>query len=385
MVLRAIKARIYPNNFQQQQVMINFGCCRFVWNQLLNIQIERYANGGSFVREFDMNLLIKALKNEYLWLKQADSTSLQQVSRDIQNAYQRFFKKQGGFPKFKSRKFPRQSYTSKCVSNNIKVIDDRHIRIPKLGVIPYHCGRQIKGKIKRATLRLSATNKFYLAILVEVDVPLFEKTNQTVGIDRNIDNLIAMSNGTIVPTIRFDKNLAYKKHQWQKKLARRRARALKEIAWDKHNHVLEPRKIKDFRNVEKARIMVAKYSEKERNQRTDYLQKLSTQIVKKFDSIAIEKLGTKNMLKNHKLARAISNQGWYALQQMLEYKCKWYGKELKLVPAKNTTQTCSACGYLLQQSEKLTLDVSDWVCSNCHTHHIRDVNSANNILNLATQ
>ena len=96
MVLRAIKARIYPNNSQQQQAMINFGCCRFVWNQLLNMQIERYANGGSFVREFDMNLLIKALKNEYLWLKQADSTSLQQVSRDIQDAYQRFFKKQGG-------------------------------------------------------------------------------------------------------------------------------------------------------------------------------------------------------------------------------------------------------------------------------------------------
>ena len=383
MTLKAIKARIYPTDRQKEKLIKNFDACRYTWNQLLNMQIERYNNGGDFVNEFDMNLLIKVFKNEHLWLKESDSTSLQQVSRDINDAYSRFFKKQTRFPNFKSKKNPRQSYTSKCVSNNIQVIDNHHLKLPKLGTMYYRCGHNINGKIKRATLRRSSTGKFYIAILVDTSISLLEKTNQAVGIDRNVDNLVTLSNGTVVPTVHFDKMLAHKKHVWERKLARRRANALELIAWDKHNNVVDPRTMKDFRNVEKARLMVAKYAEKARNQRIDYLQKLSNQVVNSFDTIVMEKLSTKNMMKNHKLARAISNQGWYVLQTMISYKCNWYGKKLILVPAKNTTQTCSDCEYTLTGDAKLTLADREWTCPNCHTHHIRDVNAAKNILKLA--
>ena len=185
------------------------------------------------------------------------------------------------------------------------------------------------------------------------------------------------SDGIKYPTIRFDKLLANKKHYWEKRLARRRLKAMKEIAWDKHNKVMEPRELSDFKNYLKAKHMVAKYNEKIANQRNNYLHNLSKQLVEQYDLIKIEDLKTKNLLHNHKLARAIANQSWRKLRSQLEYKCAWYGKQLVTVNPRKTSQICSNCGF---DDGKHTLDVREWTCPKCGISHDRDINAAKNIL-----
>ena len=325
MTLKGIKLRIYPNQEQQLKIKLNFGYNRFVWNQMLSMMIERYRNNpeAPFLNDFALNKLLPALKTEYYWLKEAESTSLQATNHDLVEAYRKFFRAHHGFPKFKSRKFPKQSYQSGFVNKNIRIIDHNHIKLPKLGIMPFKSGREVTGKIKNVTIRLSSTGKFYAMLLVDTDVLELAKTGNSVGIDMGVADLMITSDGIKYPTIRFDKILAKKKHYWEKRLARRRIQAKKEIAWDHHDKVLSPRELADFKNVEKARIMVAKYSEKIANQRNNYLHNLSKQIVEQYDVIKIEDLKAKNLMKNHKLARAIANQSWRELRSQLEYKCAW--------------------------------------------------------------
>ena len=378
MALRAVKTRIYPNIEQQYKIVNTFGCCRFVWNKLLDMQIERYNNGGSYVNEFGMNYLIVQLKKEYPFLKKVDSTSLLHVSRDLNSAFQKFFKEHAGNPKFKSRKFPKQSYQSSCNnSNNIRQFSEHRLKLPKLGEIRFRSGRQITGKIKNVTIRLSSTGKFYAVVLVDTEINRLQKTGNEVGIDMGVADLMITSDGIKYPTIRFDKLLAKKKHYWEKRLARRRLQAMEEIAWDIQNKVIAPRELSDFKNYLKAKHMVAKYSEKIANQRNNYLHNLTKQLVEQYDVIKIEDLKTKNLLKNHKLARAIANQSWREIRRQLEYKCAWYGKQLVTVNPRKTSQICSNCGY---DDGKHTLDIRQWTCPNCGIHHDRDINAAKNIL-----
>ncbi|AVK60664.1 transposase [Lactobacillus sp. CBA3605] len=378
MTLWAIKTRIYPQIDQKKKIINNFGCCRFVWNQLLSMQIERHNNGGDYVNEFGMNYLIKCLKQEYPFLKQAESTSLLHVSRDLHHAFQKLFQEHTGFPKFKSRKFPKQSYRSNSVNHNISQISQHYIKLPKLGRLAFKSGRQLTGKIKNVTIRLSATGKYYAILLVDNDVQNLPKTKQSVGIDMGVADLMITSDGVKYPTIRFDKALSRKKHYWEKRLARRRLQAMKEIAWDKHNQVLEPRELIDFSNHRKARIMVAKYNEKIANQRNNYLHQLTKKLVTLYDVIKIEDLKTKNLLSNHQLARAIANQAWRELRTQLEYKCAWYGKRLVTVNPRKTSQICADCGY---DDGKHLLSIRQWTCPKCGVNHDRDINAAKNILN----
>ena len=377
---KGIKLRIYPNLEQQQHIVDNFGCCRFVWNQMLNMQIERYKNNpdSKFLNRFAMNILLKQLKSEYPWLKQVDSTSLQDTCETLAVAYQRFFKKQNGYPKFKSRKYPKKSYKANSNGkNNIRLVNDHYLKLPKLGIMKFR-GRLATDKIKSATIKLSPAGKFYCVLLTECESQIsFDKTQQNVGLDMGVADLVITSDGVKYPTIRFDKLLDKKKKYWERRLARRRLQAQKEIAWDKHSKVVEPREISDFKNVEKARIMVAKYSEKIANQRKDYLHKITTDLVHQYDVIKIEDLRTKNLLHNHKLARAIANQSWRELRSMLEYKCEWYVKQLVTVNPRKTSQICSNCGY---HSGKKPLEIREWTCPKCGTHHDRDINAAKNIL-----
>jgi len=224
--LRAIKTRIYPNIEQQYKIVNTFGCCRFVWNQLLNMQTERYHNGGKFVSEFGMNYLIVQLKREYPFLKKVDSTSLFHVSRDLNSAFQKLFKEHSGYPKFKSRKFPKQSYQSSYINNNLGQFSEHRLKLPKLGTIYFRSGRQVEGKIKNATIRLSSTGKFYAIVLVDTEVNKLGSTGKSVGIDMGVADLMITSDGVKYPTIRFDKILARKKHYWEKRLARRRLQAM---------------------------------------------------------------------------------------------------------------------------------------------------------------
>ena len=377
---KGIKLRIYPNLEQQQQIVDNFGCCRFVWNQMLNTQIERYKNNpdSKFLNGFAMNFLLKQLKSEHPWLKRVDSTSLQDTCETLAVTFQRFFKKQSSYPKYKSRKYPKQSYKTKTNGKgNIRLVNAHYLKLPKLGVMKFK-GRLTTDKIKSATIKLSPTGKFYCVLLIECENQTsFDKTQQNVGLDMGVADLVITSDGIKYPTIRFDKLLSKKKHYWEKRLARRRLQAQKEMAWDKHNKVAEPRELSDFKNVEKARIMVAKYSEKIANQRNDYLHKLTKQLVEQYDVIKIEDLKTKNLLRNHHLARAIANQSWRELRTQLEYKCEWYGKQLVIVNPRKTSQICSNCGY---DDGKHTLDIRQWTCPQCGTHHDRDINAAKNIL-----
>ena len=380
MTLKGIKLRIYPNLEQQDKIIANFGYNRFVWNQMLDMMIQRYENNhkAPFLNAFALNNLLKQLKVENPFLKDAESTSLQNTNHDLVEAYKKFFREHEGFPKFKSRKFLKQSYQSNSVNRNIQQIGNR-IKLPKLGLIKFKCGRKIEGKIKKATIRLSATGKFYAILLVDNEVQELPKTHNSVGIDMGVSDLMITSEGVKYPTIRFDKILANKKQYWEKRLARRRLQAQKEIAWDKHNKVLVPRDFSDFKNYLKAKHMVAKYNEKITNQRNDYLHKLTKSLVETYDVIKIEDLKAKNLLKNHKLARAISNQGWAEIRRQLEYKCAWYGKQLVTVNPRKTSQICSSCGY---DDGKHTLDIRKWTCPNCGTHHDRDINAAINILNV---
>lgn len=376
MTLKGIKLRIYPNRKQQLKIKLNFGYNRFVWNQMLNMMIERYRNNPevSFLNAFALNNLLPALKTEHTWLKEAESTSLQVTNHDLVEAYKKFFREHKGFPKFKSRKFPKQSYTSR---SGIRLTDANHIKLPKLGIVRFKSGQKLTKKIKNVTIRLSSTGKFYAILLVDTNIEELPKTGNSVGIDMGVANLMITSDGVKYPTIRFDKILAKKKHYWEKRLARRRLQAKKEIAWDHHNKAMEPRELSDFKNYLKAKHMVAKYSEKIANQRSNYLHNLTKQLVEQYDVIKIEDLKTKNLLKNHKLARAIANQGWREIRRQLEYKCDWYGKQLVTVNPRKTSQICSNCGY---DDGKHTLEIRQWICPNCGVSHDRDINAAKNIL-----
>ena len=371
---KAYKIRIYPNKQQEKQILLTFGHTRFVWNQMLSMQLERYKNGGKFVNAIGMNYLLKQLKEECPWLKESSSQSLQQVCKDLSDAFNNLFKHRANKPKYKSRKFHKQSYR---MPQRIELIDNSHIKLPKLKTMCYRSGREIKGKVKNVTICKVSTGKYYASVLTEIDIKPLAKTKQGVGVDMGVKDLAITSDGKKYKTIRFDKLLQDKKHYWEVRLARRRTLAKKEIAWDKHNKVLEPRELSDFSNYMKAKLMVAKYSEKIANQRKDYLHKISTELVNQYDVIKIEDLKATNLLKNHKLARAIANQSWRELRLMLEYKCEWYGKKLVVVNPYKTSQVCSSCGY---DDGKHTLDIREWVCPNCGTNQDRDINAANNIL-----
>ncbi|MCI1986871.1 MAG: transposase [Lactobacillus sp.] len=377
MTLKTFKLRIYPNVTQRIQFERNFGMCRFVWNELLNMQTKRHENGGKYLNEFKMNYLLKPLKQEYPWLKEADATSLLGVSHNLHLAFQKLFKEHAGYPKFKAKRFARPAYRSNAVNGNIVLVDDAHIRLPKVGVITFRAGQLPDGKIKTATVVRSRTGKYYVLVVAEVEVAAWHKTKALAGIDMGIADLAITSDGKKYATKRFDKALARKRHYWEKRLARRRRQAEKEIAWDKQLKVSAPRQLSDFKNYMKAKTMVAKYGEKVANQRRDYLQKISTELVSKYDVIKLEDLKTKGLLRNHNLARAIANQSWRELRLMLEYKAAWYGKQVVVVSPYKTSQRCSACGY---DDGKHELEVREWTCPQCHSHHDRDINAAKNIL-----
>ena len=311
-------------------------------------------------------------------VKKAESTSLQVSNKDLFEAYKGFFSKKRKFPRFKSKKFPKQSYQSKRVGKNIEILDDSYIKLPKLGVMKYKNKKSIPSVIKYVTIRKSSTNKYYAVLTVDENITQLPKTNRSVGLDMGVCDLVICSDGNKYKTIRFDKKSAKKKHYWEKRLARRRTQALKDIQYKKKFGLIDSKPLEQYSNYMKAKLMVAKYSEKIANQRKDYLHKITRELVENNDLIVIEDLKTKNLLGNHNLSRAIANQSWRALRLMLEYKCKWYRKKLLIVNPFKTSQICSNCGY---DDGKHGLSIREWNCPSCGIHHDRDINASKNILN----
>ncbi|WP_125763468.1 RNA-guided endonuclease TnpB family protein [Companilactobacillus hulinensis] len=381
MPLKGVRLRIYPTQLQIQRIESNFGAVRKVWNLMLAMQKDRNKNNPNcrFVSKYDMNLFLPLLKKEpeYSFLKQAESTSLQSAIIDLSEAFKKFFREHSGYPRFKSRKYPRQSYRSTCVNHNIKQLGKNYIKLPKLGEMRFKCGRNIPETIKSVTIYRNLAGKYYAVLLVECENQIFDKTQVTVGLDMGVTDLIITSDSVKYPTIHFDKIFAKKKLHWERKLARRRLLAIKNRAKIKKLGLVDPKPLEDYKNVQKAKIMVAKYSERVANQRRDYLNKITTQLVKDYDVIVVEDLKIKNLLKNHNLARSIANQSWRMIRTMLEYKCEWYGKKLIVVDPFKTSQFCAECGY---DDGKHELDVRRWTCPECNSDNDRDINASKNIL-----
>ncbi|MDZ7834361.1 MAG: transposase [Alkalibacterium sp.] len=244
---------------------------------------ERYTNNPSMptLSEYDLNILIPAMKRQYAFLKTSDSTSLQQVSADRTGAFKKFFKNSGQFkhPRFKGKHHARQSYTAKNVNGSIRY-ENGYLRLPKIGFVRFRCGRTIAGKIKRATITLTPSGAFECSVLVEDESQVWAtRTHRSVGIDMGVADLMVLSTGDKVATIRYDKRLTGKRTYWEQRVARRGRLA-------KAKGIL----LSDAKNCQKAKQQRAKVFQKEKSQRTDRLHKLTTALVRDFDVIVLEEL-----------------------------------------------------------------------------------------------
>ena len=363
MVLRhkSYKFRLYPNEGQKQLFAKTFGCSRAIWNMMLADRIKHYKE----TKETLYNTPAQ-YKKKFPWLREVDSLALCNIQLNLQTAYKNFFQSGFGFPKFK-KKSHRQSY--KTNNNNGSIaLENGHVKLPKVGWVRVKAHRQINGIIKSATISMTPTGKYYVSILCETEIAPLAKTNSSIGVDLGISDFAILSTGEKIGNRRFLTQLSKKLAKEQKILSRRA------LAAKKAN-----RKLSESNNYQKQRIKVAKIHEKIVNMRRDFLHKLSTNLVKNHDIVCIEDLSSKNLMKNHKLAKSIGDVSWSEFVRMLEYKSSWYEKQVsKISRWYPSSQICSDCGF---SSGKKPLSIREWTCTNCGSHHDRDINASINILN----
>jgi len=360
-MLKAYKYRLYPNDEQKIYLAKTFGCTRFVYNRMLEDRIKSY--------EENKDLDIKAMryptpaqyKSEFEWLKEVDSLALANAQLNLDKAYKNFFRdKSVGFPKFK-KKSNTNNYTTNN-QNGTVCIKNSHIKVPKLkSMIKIEQHREFVGIIKSCTISQVPSGKYYISILFDTENIQLPKTDNKIGVDLGIKEFAITSDGEF---------FGNPKHL--KKSEKRLVKLQKDLS----------RKEKSSNNREKAKIKVAKLHEKISNQRKDTLHKVSTQLINENQVIVIEDLKVGNMIKNHKLAKSIADVSWSEFRRMLEYKAKWYGREIIVAPSNYaSSQLCCNCGNKSSQTKDLSCRT--YICPVCGMIMDRDINASKNLLKLA--
>ena len=358
MIQKGYKYRIYPNREQETFLMKSFGCSRFVYNWALALKNQEYAATKKSSNYFVLEKKMYDLKQEFPWLTEVGAQSLQASLRNLDNAFTRFFKKQGKYPQFK-KKF-KNDYSYQIPQN--AVIENNKLWIPKVkSGIKIKIDRPFDGKIKTVTISKNAYGQFFVTLLIESNENIKEPEafdpERTLGIDLGIKDFAVFSDGTRIEN---------------PKLLRKKLKKLKKI---QRKHA---KKQKGANNRNKYRKKVAKCHLQIANQRRDFLHKLTHNLThnNQVSSIVIEDLAVANMIKNHKLALSISDVGWGEFRRQLDYKCKWYGKNLIVISRwAPSSKLCPECGQL---NDKLTLADREWICE-CGAKHDRDFLAANNI------
>lgn len=354
LIHKSYKFKIAPDDKQKELLAKHFGACRFVFNRYLNSRKETYIKEKKSLNYYDnANDLTKLKKEEdFVWLREINSQSLQSSLRNLDNAYNKFFRKQTNFPRFKS-KFDRQIFT---IPQSV-YIEENKLWIPKFKKgIEINIHREIEGKLLFATISKSTTGKYYVSITCEIEYIPFKKTNSKVGIDTGIKDLAILSDGKVYKNIKTLKT------------------NLKKL---KYNQRQLSKKVKGGNSRLKQKSKLAIVHEKVTNIRKDYLHKVSTEIIKNHDVICIEDLAVKNMMKNHILAQAFSDVSLGAFYTMLEYKANWNNKKIvKIDRFFPSSKTCNICNYI---NQGLTLKDREWTCKSCNTLHDRDFNASINI------
>lgn len=352
---KSYQFQLKPN--KEQEILLNkhFGCSRFIYNHFLNQRKEQYQKNRKSDNYYEQAKTLTNLKKQedYVWLKEVNSQMLQHTLRHLENAYLSFFRGNTQFPRFKSKK----SKNSFTIPQHIKISNNR-IYIPKFKTgIKVNIYREILGKIKCITISKTPSGKYFVSILTEQEYKSSKKTNKSIGIDLGIKDFAILSN-----------NFKYKNNRYIKTYERKLAKAQQHLS----------RKQKGSNSFEKQRRKIALIHEKIHNTRTDNLHKISTDLIKNYDVICLEDLNIKGMVKNHRLAKHISDVSWGTFIQFLEYKANWNDKKIiKINRFYPSSKTCHNCGYIKQD---LKLFMREWICPSCNNKLDRDYNAAKNIL-----
>jgi putative transposase len=361
-MLTAYKFRLYPNKEQKTIIHKHIGACRFIYNWALNLKLQTYEQTGKAISRFQLNKTITTLKKEFSWLKEINSQSLQGATLNLERAFTNFFRKKASFPKFKSKKHPKQSFQ---IPQHYKLDwENNKVFLSKIGWVKAKLHGQFKGEMKTATVSKTPTGKYFISITVEDGKPIPNKQpfdeKTTMGIDLGITHFCILSNGEKIDNPKHLKKSLQRLKVLQKRLSRKQ---------------------KGSNNREKARLKLAKLHEKIVNQRNDFQHKLSFKLIGENQAIALEDLNVKGMVKNHNLAQSILDVAWSSFVSKLSYKAEKFGKIIiKIGRFEPSSKICSVCGYY---NDNLKLKDRVWKCPVCNTEHDRDVNAAVNIKKFA--